>query len=85
MPPKKDAKKGAAAAPEVPKLDPEEEAERRLLAEQCKAMKDQQMFEAAQYARFHEEKVTRAGGRETRPCTGHTRWRARRLAACRRS
>lgn len=58
MPPKKDAKKGAAV-PEAPKLDPEEEAERRLLAEQCKAMKDQQMFEAAQYARFHEEKVRR--------------------------
>ena len=57
MPPKKDPKKGAAVVPEAPKLDPEEEAERRLLAEQCKAMKDQQMFEAAQYARFHEEKV----------------------------
>lgn len=57
MPPKKDPKKAAAAVPEVPRLSPEEEAERRLLAEQCKAMKDQQMFEAAQYSRFHEEKV----------------------------
>jgi hypothetical protein len=56
MPPKKADPKKAPAVAKVPKLDPEQEAERRLLAEQCKAMKDQQMFEAAQYARFHEEK-----------------------------
>lgn len=55
MPPKKPATAAVVAA--APVLDPEAEAERRLLAEQCNAMKRQRTFEDGQLAQFYEEKV----------------------------
>lgn len=58
MPPKP-AAKGKAAEPLAtgpPPLDPEQETERRLLIEQCKAMKSARMAEEAALAQFYEEK-----------------------------
>lgn len=47
---------GAGAAAAAPPLDPEAETERRLLIEQCKAMKAQRILEEAQLAQFFAEK-----------------------------
>jgi hypothetical protein len=65
MPPTKPApgKKGEPApAPAPPPLDPEQEAERRLLIEQCKLLKAQRIQEEGQFAEFHEQKVMDSRG-----------------------